>query len=45
MRSLSRITLSALLGIALAMLALPANAQVSDDFQSYAIGTLPSPTW
>ena len=44
-RSLSRITLFVLLGIAVATLSTPAIAQVSDDFESYAIGTLPSPKW
>lgn len=44
-RLLSRCVLSGLVAIVATAIGAPAHAQVSDDFQSYALGALPSPTW
>ena len=43
-RSLGHGVLAGFLGAAFLALNTPANAQVSDNFQSYAPGSLPAPT-
>src|SRR4051812_24376271 len=44
-RSASRKLLSGVVAVGLTLLARPARAQVVDDFESYALGALPSPLW